>query len=146
MPDRAAIQAAARSLVGRRFVMNGRATGVDCVGVIILTARKAGIVGPDYEVNGYGRQTARDEILAQFRARMVEIAPARLQPGDVVLIRDAVLPTHCGVVTFKQGQTSLVHAYGRVAVRRVVEEPLVLWQARITHAFQFPSPVGGDAP
>ena len=148
MPDRApierhAVEAAARRYLGWRWAHLARGPkAVDCIGLVIMVARDLGLVAPDFDVTGYGRQTTREQMLQMFRAHMPEISPLQATRGDVVLLRDKILPTHCGIVSEKRGRPHLIHAYARVSIRRVIEEPLDLWP-RPTHAFPCPG-VGGE--
>ncbi len=138
MRDRNDIEAAARRYLGWRWAHLGRGPdAIDCIGLIILVARDLGFVAPDFDITGYGRQTTREEMLRLFRAHMPEISPLKAARGDVLLLRDQILPTHCGIVSEKNGQPHLIHAYARITIRRTVEEPLALWPGP-THAFQFP--------
>ena len=125
---------AARTMLGFQWADKARGDRVDCVGLLIMSARKAGIVEDTFDINGYGRFSHRMNILIEFRKYLQEIKISEIKSGDIVLIKDDVMPTHCGIVSEKRGQSHLIHSYARA--RKVVEEPLTLWNDKITHAFR----------
>ena len=129
---------AARVYLGVAWVDKARTKwAVDCIGLIIMVARDLGMVEADFDFTGYGLQANRT-IAAEFRRRMAEINKIKAGPGDVVLIRDGTLPRHCGILSTKNGEPHMIHAYSRVTVRRVLEEPMAGWRGSVTHAFRFP--------
>jgi len=122
---RAAMVAAARGMVGRRWRHQGRsATGVDCVGLVLLSARAAGFTVED--VTGYSRRALGVGFLGHFRPRMRGVSVFEGRPGDVLVFTETVYPCHCGVLggvlAERRGEATVIHAHGGRG--RVLEEPL----------------------
>lgn len=113
-----ALYAAARGLIGVPFRLHGRSreTGVDCVGLALLSARAAGLELP--EVPAYRLRTAVtaqvDRWMANAGFRLVEGA----RPGDILVVRINALQAHLLV----QGYGDVIHAHAGLG--RVVEMPL----------------------
>lgn len=113
------IVAAARGCVGTRFRSQGRTSGLglDCVGVALIAAQAAGVIGltlPAYTLSGDGE----GRIEAVLRACGCQwLGDETPQPGDLVVVAPAPGRRHLGVVT----DAGLVHA--RAALARVVEAP-----------------------
>lgn len=110
---------AARELKGAKWRHRGRKPwAVDCVGLVVLAAKKAGLELAD-EV-GYGREPWDDRL----RAACVErFGPpvADAQPGDVALIRWAHSePSHVAIVgDGPRGGLTLIHAHTLTGVVEV---------------------------
>lgn len=103
--------AGARKLKGARWRHRGRKPwAVDCVGLLILAARDAGVEVPDEPI--YGREPWDDQLRSCLRARFGAPVADR-QPGDVALIRwRAAEPSHIGVLArHPLGGLSLIHAH-----------------------------------
>jgi len=133
-----AMVAAARGALGTRWMHQGRLPGVglDCVGLVVVAARAAGI---ELEhVPDYGRLPDGVRLRAALEARGVRVALAEAQPGDVALMAFAQWPIHLGLLAdYPGGGWSLVHAYA--GARRVVEHRLdALWAARVQGVYRFP--------
>jgi cell wall-associated NlpC family hydrolase len=127
-----------REILGQPWVHGGRGRGFDCIGVVIYTAKRRGIVPPDFDIKGYSRSATADSMMKAVRSFDQYIKPISkqdMQAGDVVLIKNGRTPTHCGVLTFKRGQLHIVHSY--IRARMVIEEPLSLWKDRVVHALRF---------
>lgn len=138
---RAAMVGAARGMVGRRWRHQGRsATGVDCVGLVILSARAAGFTVED--VTGYSRRALGAGFLEHFRPRMRGVTLAEGLPGDVLVFTETVYPCHCGVLgdVLAAGPAgpTVIHAHGGRG--RALEEPLA-GDVRRRLAFVFRLPV-----
>jgi len=116
-PDAAAIVAAARGCVGTCFRPQGRTPGValDCIGVVLVAARAAGIafVVPSYRLGG-DSEAGLDAGLALQGCASVAVA----EPGDILVIAPALGRRHLGVVV----PGGVVHAHAGLG--RVVEGPL----------------------
>ncbi len=138
MASRQDIEASARKFLHRKWIDKGRGPGGhDCIGLIVLVARDLGLVAPDFDVNGYGRQTDPEALLAEARRHLVEINPLRAARGDVVFLRDQINPTHSAILTEAHGLPHMVHA--SLGARQTIEEVFDKdWRRRVTHAFQFP--------
>lgn len=118
MTDRGCVLAQeALALVGAPFRLHGRSaeTGLDCVGVVALAARRAGhwAAVPDrYALRG----GLLDEILAWMKAAGLASVD-EMRRGDVVLVQAGVRQFHLMVFT----GAGFVHAHA--GLRRVVEVP-----------------------
>jgi len=116
-PDAAAIVAAARGCVGTHFRPQGRTPGLalDCVGVVLVAGRAAGVVFrvPSYRLGADG-EAGLDVGLAPQGCTSVAVA----EPGDILVIAPAPGRRHLGVVV----PGGLVHAHAGLG--RVVEGPL----------------------
>lgn len=135
---RAAMVAAARGMIGRPWRHQGRsATGIDCVGLVILAARAAGFEAAD--VTGYSRRALGAGFLEHFRARMRAVHPDAGRPGDVLVFTETAYPCHCGVLAERGGAATVIHAHA--PRRRALEEPLE-GDLRRRLAFVFALPVG----
>lgn len=109
--------AAARALVGVRFLSQGRdpVTGLDCVGLVSAAYAAAGraLVAPAcYPLRGWRRERIEAALAA---AGFLPVDDRR--DGDVALIALAAGQFHLGVI----GPASFVHAHA--GLRRVVETP-----------------------
>jgi cell wall-associated NlpC family hydrolase len=124
---------AARACIGARFRLQGRdpATGLDCIGLIVWSARCCGLVVPD----------ATDYLLSDNPARLdagLLAAPVALidqralAPGDMVRLLSSGQPLHLAIC----GEDTLIHA--DIRCRKVVEQRLTDdWRERITAAYRF---------
>lgn len=113
---------AARTLAGVPFRMHGRdaASGLDCVGVVLLSLRAAGIVidsTPAYTIRQIG--VAVPEALIA-RAGFVR-ADGPMQPGDLLSTRPGPGQLHLLIAA---DDHAAIHAHA--GLRRVVATPLPL--------------------
>jgi cell wall-associated NlpC family hydrolase len=125
--------AAARTCLGAQFRLQGRhpKTGLDCIGLIIWSARQCGLTLPD----------AQDYILtdnperldrALLIAPITPIDPADHVAGDFVRLLSSGQPLHLAIC----GGGTLIHA--DIRCRKVVEHRLNQdWQERIVAAYRF---------
>lgn len=96
------IASAARSLIGTRFVFNGRSnSGIDCLGVAALAWKRGAGIDRDFTAAHSSRIEGID-VEAECRSR----APCRddlesAQIGDVILFRLNGMLRHFGVLTEK---------------------------------------------
>ena len=108
-----AFVAGARELVGTRWRHRGRKPwAVDCVGLIVLAGRKAGLTAAD--VFGYGREPWEDTLRKGCRERWGEPVPlADARPGDIAIFRFGKgEPSHIGILgDHPLGGLSLIHAH-----------------------------------
>lgn len=144
MDRRAHIVACARTHVGVRFLHQGRnpATGLDCLGLLIATARQAGIT-----LHGQCPSTLDDR---QYSSRpdtqyLQAMLDRYLQPvdtaeiGDVLLLRIHQRPQHLALVSDYPalGELGMIHAYA--VARRVVEHRLdAEWREQIAQIYRLP--------
>jgi len=110
--------AAARALVGVRFVPQGRdrSIGLDCVGLVWAAYAAAGrvLVAPaGYPLRGWQRERIEAALAAAGFSRVDD-----RRDGDVALLALAAGQFHLAVI----GPGSFVHAHA--GLRRVVETPL----------------------
>lgn len=100
-----------------------KGVAVDCAGLVIGVARELGLVAPDFDFTGYGRQ-ADGTLLAVCERFMTRIPRDQMGPGDVLVVAVEADPQHMGVlVPYRHGGVSLVHAAsnaGRVVETRVM--------------------------
>lgn len=125
----ARIAAAALDLIGAPFRLHGRSaqTGLDCVGLVWLALRRAGIEATaprGYSVRGYSdRDYGPGQASAPLPCRAADAGLVPLagnsetRPGDVLLVRPAPVQSHLMVVT----APGLVHA--DAGLRRVALRP-----------------------
>lgn len=125
----------ARSWLGVPWRHQGRnKLGIDCAGLVLLVAKEAAFF--ELEVGGYARSPDKQRFVNYFLEYMEQVPLLELKKGDVVLFRDRVSPTHCGIISEKHGVQHLIHAHA--LRKKVLEEPLQgEWSALWTHGFRF---------
>jgi len=126
----AAILAAARGFLGTRWHHMGRTEhGLDCVGLVLVSFRTAGLDLADaIYARGYRGSDMLDHIDAQ--GREVPLDPehtgditAGTRDGDVLLFADGLHIAHLGIRSTMYGDVpAVIHAHMRR--RQVREEPL----------------------
>ncbi|WP_198368473.1 C40 family peptidase [Roseomonas rosulenta] len=131
-----AFVAAARSYVGVSWRHLGRGqTGVDCIGLVLLAAREAGVELPDPAP--YARAPQGTRLLDGILAHATRVAEAA--PGDVLLFRMGLYGGHVGVASVHPtwGVPACLHAYA--PRRQVVEQPMdAELRAALLGAFRLP--------
>jgi len=112
---------ASRSYLGVRWKHLGRShQGVDCIGLVLLAHKDAGIELPDPAP--YGREPESARIVVGLEA-MGAVRVQDAAPGAVLVFRvDGVNAGHVGIAAWRDGMCTVIHAYA--PRRRVVEEPL----------------------
>ena len=157
-PTRTSIVAEARSWIGTpyRHQASLKGVGCDCLGLVRGVWRA--VIGNEPErAPPYGRDWAEasgDEAFARAaRTHLIEIEPAQILPGDVVLFRYAQRypAKHAAIVTdaeFSLGHlvgkpaptfpdhALMVHAHDGACVSEVAIAPW--WRRRLACAFRFP--------
>ncbi len=129
MPE--AVIAAARACLGTPFHHQGRLPGVglDCIGLVIVAARAAGL-----EVNDRADYAPRPDGAALVAA--IEAHGARrveaIRAGDILVFRYGALPQHVALAT---SATTMIHAFA--PARRVVETALGdYWRRRLVAVYR----------
>lgn len=101
------------------FKHHGRSTrGMDCVGLIILTARDGGY--DSYIEFAYGREPRNSKLQAVLKEHLGPPLHRPPQINDVVLmrLRRAKRPSHVGIITHHPSGLGIIHCYGEI--RKVV--------------------------
>lgn len=113
----------ARRMVGTPFAKHGRVPGVglDCVGVVIETARAVGSIPEGWDFSSYRLTTADGTLEARLAEFLDEVDPSEARAGDVAIFRTRKRRpgagcSHAGVLSRRR---RLVHAC--LTSRRVVE-------------------------
>lgn len=122
---------AASAYLGTRWHHQGRSTaGVDCLGLIVLTAQDCGLSVRDQF--GYPRQPDGQQLQAELDAQLQRIAEP--EPGAVLLMRFEREPQHVAIMA---DGGDIIHAYAtaRKVVRHRLDE---LWTRRIVAVYRFP--------
>jgi hypothetical protein len=115
------IDAAARGFLGTPWRHLGRsATGLDCIGLVLLAARDVGIALPDPAP--YEREPQGTRLLDGILAHAARVAAP--SPGDVLLFRMGLYGGHVGIASEHPAWRvpACIHAYA--PHRRVVEQPM----------------------
>lgn len=149
MIDRSLIVSVARSMVGTRFVHQGRSlVGMDCGGLLALVAEKTHGIDPLVGVPAtYSRRGLVGlRLYRLLRSYFNEVPLTSMAPGSIVVWAMAQrspgrppLPQHLGIIT----HDAVVHADGQVG--RVLESPYgPYWAEKEYAAFEFRA--SGSAP
>jgi cell wall-associated NlpC family hydrolase len=144
MTTRQDIVDAAYEQIGTPWVHQGRLPGValDCAGLVIVVARKLGLVPPDFDINGYQRMPdgSMPHTLRQY---MVSVRRENMAPGDVVSMAFDKDPQHVGIVVpYRHGGLAMVHAASKPSKGdrngKVEGIRLMFLGSRFTGAYSFP--------
>jgi len=139
---RAEIVARARAFVGTPYQLNARINGVaiDCAGLPVHLAQGFGIPVEQYLKDG--RTPAPIEMRQELDKHLIRTSRAEMQIGDVAWIRmrDGVEPQHLAIVgDYKLGGFTLIHAYNRSGLSKVVEHRIdATWANRIVGVWRVP--------
>ena len=102
MPTSLDVVATARAYLGVPWRHQGRSRlGLDCAGLIVLTARDLGL--SDHDRTGYGRHAQGLGFVDAFREAMDPVPLSSMRPGDVLLFADEAYPCHCGILSEARG-------------------------------------------
>lgn len=121
MTTRAEVVAEAYTWMGTPWRHQHRTKGVavDCAGLVIGVARQLGLVPPDFDFTGYGRQ-ADGTLLAVCEQHMTRLPRDQMAAGDVLVVAVDQDPQHMGLlVPYRHGGLALIHASS--TARKVVE-------------------------
>lgn len=136
-----AVIAEARSYLGVKWRHRGRSRhGIDCIGLVVLSLRAAGIDVTD-EI-GYSRTPWKYGLDAHLQARFGDAVADDMRPGDIVTLcaPGQPEPGHVGIVASRDDRLTLIHSYAALANSVVVEHGIDAdWQRRI-HTIYRPIP------
>jgi len=108
---------------------------VDCAGLILRVGWHFDIPLKDVTEN-YRRHPDGEKFVEHIKRELILTEPVLL-PGRVVVIREAHLPCHIGIIGERYGQKTLIHASAERG--KVWEESWnQYWQARFRAAFDYP--------
>ncbi len=141
---RTRILSLARSWIGTPYhhQASARGAGVDCVGLVRGVYRS--LYGREAEtLPGYSRDwaeaTGDETLIDAARRHLIEIAPADLQPGDVLVFRyrPHLVAKHTAILSATPtAEATLIHALEGAEVAEVALNDW--WRRRIAAAFAFP--------
>ena len=127
---------AARTLINTPYKHQGRTRyGLDCSGVIVVTAMLAGLTDSIWGETNYSRNSnnSLQKGLERYCYPM-----EKLQVGTVALFKLSPIPYHCGIITNYEGDLGLLHAYENVG--KVREHALIpWWRDKIYKIYGFPN-------
>ena len=125
----------ARTYQGVPYLHQGRNKGgVDCIGLIVAVLMDLDIHDFSYACN-YSiypdGQTLIDRVAEHCTAT------ANPQPGDLLIFRIRKAPQHCAILSSRNGEETLIHAYQ--GVEYVSEHGFdAKWRSRLVQAFALP--------
>lgn len=100
----------ARSLIDVPFVEKGRTNrGIDCVGLLLHVAHA---IGQDdiIDILDYSMAPEVEKFMEYVVGQTDEAPKNPLMHGSIVLLRQAIYPMHCGLLTTDKGRIQLIHA------------------------------------
>lgn len=126
----------ARTLINTPYQHQGRTPGkgLDCSGVVVLTAYLAGLTNKKWGKTNYPRNSNNSlvEGLEEYCIRI-----EKLQCGAIALFKISSIPYHCGIISDYADGLGLIHAYSNAGV--VAEHELIpWWQDKIVRVYGFP--------
>lgn len=136
---------AARSLVGVPFIHQGRsaASGLDCVGMIIVLGHLIKYPHEIADVEGYARTPSAGKLLEMMNKNLDEIPLSEVRAGDIYLMRvGGIKPRHTAVRVSDEldivngKEPTMVHALNRGRMNRVVEHRCRQWQQGFVKGFR----------
>ena len=133
---------AARELIDTPFVHQGRLPksetckgGLDCAGLGIVAARKAGINLQD--MDGYDRKPDGKSLIAHLNKILEPIDIKEAIPGDILIMCFMINPQHVAILSEKNGRSTVIHA--SLQDKKVVEHNISdNWKKRIIRAYRIP--------
>jgi cell wall-associated NlpC family hydrolase len=111
----------ARALLGVPWRHLGRSvSGVDCIGLVLVAAARAGVVLPDPAP--YARVPSSQALRQGIAAHLDAVPLDAVQPGDVLVMNAGLYAGHVGLAGLHPtyGAPSVLHAFAQR--RKVVEE------------------------
>ncbi len=127
MPTRQDIVACARRHLDIRFLHQGRGRdGLDCLGLLLVTAAEAGLAFERQpvmalDVPTYGLRPDSLLLRQKLERFLLPIAIDAVLPADIVLLKISGLPQHLAILSDypMAGELGMIHAYA--PARKVVE-------------------------
>lgn len=120
------VVATARTYLNTPFHHQARlkGVGIDCVGLIICTAKELGLVPPTFDVKGYPAVPDGHSFMHLVQKYMVEIDRVDAQQGDVMVMRYDADPQHMAFLSpHRHGNLGIIHAASNEG--RVIETRLM---------------------
>lgn len=152
MPLRDDIVAHARRYIDVRFTHQGRGgEGLDCLGLLLATAKDAGLVFETLSVThidvpNYNLRPDTTLLRQKLERFLVPIGIEVLSPSDIVLLRVNGSPQHLAIITDypMQGELGMIHAYApaRAVIEHRYDEG---WRQETYAAYRLPQ-VGLEFP
>ena len=139
MPTPHLVIAEARSWIGTPYRHQASLKGVGCDCLGLLRGVWRGVMGAEPELpppySPDWAEAGADTLVAAARKHLIEIDPADITAGDVLLFRwRAHLPAaHCAILTEAD---RILHAHDGAAVSEVAFTRW--WRRHLSHAFAFP--------
>ncbi len=120
--ERAAILDVARSYIGVKWRHQGRTRehGIDCVGLPLLVGTELNHMDHLLPAN-YPRRP-NQTFIPIFKNYLELVTVSQEQWGDILVFAASGHPCHCGILAFRNGVMTVVHAHA--AERMVFEETL----------------------
>jgi hypothetical protein len=137
--------ACARQFAGVRFAHQGRsAAGLDCLGLLLLTAQGLGL---QFDAQGvealdvphYGTRPDAMMLKQKLDTHLLPIGNAQVREADIVLLRIDGMPQHLALITDYPmvGELGMIHAYA--PAREVVEHRYdAHWRRQTYRAYRLP--------
>ena len=150
MPTSHDVVACARQFIDVRFSHQGRGPeGLDCLGLLLATASRAGLVFENMpvlalDVPTYGTRPDNALLRRKLSRFLQSIACDEVAPADIILLNIAGLPQHLAIVTDypMKGELGMIHAYA--PARKVVEHRYdPQWRGDTYAAYRLPQ-LGSD--
>jgi cell wall-associated NlpC family hydrolase len=122
----------ARSWVGVPFIHQGRSrSGVDCIGLIIVSLQRVGCLQKGFEITNYARLPSSDQLMTRVQSYCTPLEQPK--PGAMLAIRWNKDVSHVGIFTGE----NLIHAYQ--SRKQVIEHSLRgRWLKMIDSAWALP--------
>jgi len=140
------IIACARLFIGVRFAHQGRTPeGLDCLGLLILTAQSLCLRIKDMDVAAldiphYGTRPDAQALKEKLDAHLEPVSCGNLREGDIVLLKIAGVPQHLALITDypMRGELGMIHAYA--PARQVIEHRYdTHWRKETYAGYRMPS-------
>lgn len=139
IPDIANFVEEARSFIGTPYLHQGRVKGegVDCVGVLIGSAKASGFLPDAYDPGAYDLLNDGALLLNELGVYADQIEYGDAAEGDVIVFRTPD-PQHAGVMTVRGDERYVIHALSRKGVveHRIDER----WAKRVESVWRLRGP------